>query len=1229
MVNFIVGKANFDISSGVRTELVKLLESGARSARIIYIVPEQFEYETERAVYRILKQKNLLCKSREVEISTFTAMASEILREGGENRPRADDIVKSVVMHKAVNDCKDMLESLSGIAGRAGFCEKMESTVSGFKLTGLTARGLELSVEKLISEKKLEKNALLLKKLSDASLLYTSYEALLASYLDSSDIIAPAADILQKSSCHAFDGADIFVDCFNDFTSSQLRFLCNLIAKANNVTFGFSVDRGSSKDVFVTANSHITKLREKAIGEGIETHFVTDNLPERYERKDALFELSQKLFTGENSSMEIGGECELITAGNIYEEADFICAKIKQLVDENNMRYRDIAVLCTDLSSYGRYIESAFRKYDIPMFADMRESILYQPLVNVVISLLNALRGFSVDAVLSCIKTGFFSKFDKEKNERVGLSDYDVSVFEDYIFEWDLNTEHLKKPFTFGEDDNTRVSDAEEIRKSVAEPIWELSKKIPKGTIDGAQLTEMLYDFLVNVIDVKRVLFAKSVRSPESGLDGEKTALYQRLWDTLVKIFNALHKELSGYNTTLEEYYRLFRDVCAGTTLANPPQTLDSVLVGDIDRTRADNIKAAFIVGASYETFPTPAVQTGIFSQYETELIRESLAEIGGEFSLKSVREQYCLSLYRAYRAVCLPTEYLCISYSETDLSGDPVQISSVTEEIKGMFPNAEIKRAKDFDDAFYCRSVKAAKMRCAFGINSDSRENALLKKALIKNDCGDFVRNLEEIRTERSQSPESSAHSITAETAALLFPKQVGATAVEKLGLCRFSYFCEYGLGVSEKKQRAFNSARRGDAVHFVLERVLREIGGDIELLCSLTRAELYSLSRKYLDEYCRLETNNTFSDDARTRFLFNNIANSAADVLISMQAEFYSRSYRPKFFELDLKRGEELKFSVENAGKLISPPPAAELFSESPEKLPSITGIAIAGAERVIKTAPLAIKLDGDRNVYISGRIDRVDMFTVNENGEEKTYVRAVDYKSSVRGFDLYNALGGVNIQMLLYLAALLKANEHNPDVHFTAGGVCYIPSASSGASDREISPFKLLAMNHHESGLLVRDKATDEDLKNYTKFILERITAEDGKTELMNSDRNALSPEKRAEYDEYKKHLEGIEQSFLPDSLNSVSSEHFGELCDDLINNVGGKFSALFNGDVGALPISYYEKFTDISGKSSMKQKLPCDYCRFGDICKNAGKTVVQYDKKHDGWENKYLSETDKEE
>ena len=60
-------------------------------------------------------------------------------------------------------------------------------------------------------------------------------------------------------------------------------------------------------------------------------------------------------------------------------EVHFAAQTIAQLVRENGLRYRDIAIITGDLSSYNNYVRKIFPQYHIPAFIDETRRILLNP----------------------------------------------------------------------------------------------------------------------------------------------------------------------------------------------------------------------------------------------------------------------------------------------------------------------------------------------------------------------------------------------------------------------------------------------------------------------------------------------------------------------------------------------------------------------------------------------------------------------------------------------------------------------------------------------------------------------------------------------------------------------------------------------------------------------------------------------------------------------------------
>lgn len=1214
MVRILAKGAEFDISAAIRRDICEIL-SDISAKNIILIVPDQFEFETEKAVYKEFSEKNLLTRLREIHIETFTSLSRKILAEAFDKRISADDTIKNILMHKAVREQKTALSSLSRQAEKAGFCKKMLATVSMLKTAGISSALLdETSIRKIAEKNDNFKNHLpIVEKLCDVSKIQASYESCMSSYLDKLDAISEAANIISSEKSRFFDNSNVFVDCFNDFTGSQLCFLMKLTEKVDNLTLGFNVDLSSENRelLFSGLRAQIDKIISYSRENGSEIEIIENDIPRRIPENSPLSELSEHIFGDEKSKAVADEAIEIIHAADIYEEVDFTAAKIKQLCLDKGYLYREIAVLCAD-SSYGKHIKSAFEKYAIPFFLDIPEQILFQPLVNFFLALLNVLRDFSVENVLSLVKTNFLSKpksvssDDVEENlssntKRVSLSKKDIDDFESYIFEWNLQSKHLKKPFKYA--NNSQDESAEDIRKAVVEPVLKLKNRLKDK--DGAEITRLIYEYTVNEVGIERVLYNRCLKRNSGEMDTELLRVNQQLWDSLAKILETLERELKGENITLDEYFRLFSDICAGTVLAKPPQFQDCVLVGDIDRTRAVGIKTAFILGATYEKFPTSAEGTGVFSENETEFLRENIDGLGisalNSHSLKSTREQYCLSLYRAYKALTLPTERLEIAFPDYDEKGGEVSRSQVISDILAVFPDVKITNASSFDDKFYCRSIRAAKQRYAGKISSNTKEKAVLKSALRSLNCSDFVDKLDEIRMYKSRksshkSDKIGEHKLNRETAQLLFDRNLGATSAEKLNLCKFKYFCEFGLKIREKNRRIFNVGNRGNAVHYVLQKVLEKYCSDMSEFFSLTRKDFTSLALKFIDEYCRQETNGDFEDDKRAKFLFLNLANAAADVLITLQAEFAARDYRPKFFELNITNESEIPITenLENEQIII---PEAVLFSEkNTDDVPENSKKSSLSSNANLYVKPLEIRLNDGTSVKICGRIDRIDMFFADE---KSAYLRVVDYKFNAKSFDVDNAKFGVNIQMLLYLFALCDANKTNSTA-VLPGGISYIPSAASGAVEDKISAFRLLAMNHHQNGLYIRDENTDAEAQKYADFIVNKITSDEQNI-------NNLLDEKTKN---------SILKSILPSGENAPNPKEFEELREACLTLLRDNLDEIFEGNVTALPLKYSEKNIDIDGNMSRKCKTSCDYCRFSIICGNNGEKILEIENKVKG-------------
>jgi ATP-dependent helicase/nuclease subunit B len=128
-----------------------------------------------------------------------------------------------------------------------------------------------------------------------------------------------------------------------------------------------------------------------------------------------------------------------------------------------------------------------------------------------------------------------------------------------------------------------------------------------------------------------------------------------------------------------------------------------------------------------------------------------------------------------------------------------------------------------------------------------------------------------------------------------------------------------------------------------------------------------------------------------------------------------------------------------------------------------------------------PISIKLHSGEIVSLIGRVDRIDSM----DEETTTYLRIIDYKSGTKEFKLSDVYYGFQMQLLIYLDAILSELETRMNKSALPGGILYfklddpIVKGKGEMSDIEIEEriMKSLKMN----GLLLDDPDIIREMDN----------------------------------------------------------------------------------------------------------------------------------------------------
>ena len=228
----------------------------------------------------------------------------------------------------------------------------------------------------------------------------------------------------------------------------------------------------------------------------------------------------------------------------------------------------------------------------------------------------------------------------------------------------------------------------------------------------------------------------------------------------------------------------------------------------------------------------------------------------------------------------------------------------------------------------------------------------------------------------------------------------------------CPYKYWCEYVLRLREQKQSAVSYADSGTVIHYVLENLLKKLCTEDGRLEKIDDGKLIEEVDSLINEYisginCPLPPSIMYN--------FSRIRDLALIMAKSIRDEFDSSLFRIVAFE-----------------KPIS--------DRKPDAL-----------------KPMEIRLDESGSspvVSLGGVIDRIDCY----EGENRKYIRIIDYKTGAHKYDVSKISSGADLQLPAYLFTATIEQNHD---FFGDGQKDIFPASalflSAEESEGRISPIR----------------------------------------------------------------------------------------------------------------------------------------------------------------------------
>ena len=956
----------------------------------LIIVPDQFTMQTQKDLVMRSDRDGIL----NIDVLSFGRLSHRILEEvGTKEMPVLDDTGKSLVLQKVAADLKEQLPAMGSLLHKQGYIHEVKSAISEFMQYGISTQDMD----KLITSA--QKRGALAMKLKDLKTLYRGFQDYIRDHFITTE---ETLDVLRRSLSKSkiLKGSVVVFDGFTGFTPIQNRLIQELMRVCAEtivtVTIGVGEDPykmdGEQKLFHLSKKTvaELEKLAAEAEVERGEDLFVKGG-PNRFAKAPALHYLEQNLFryqyepyAGEQQ------EIHMFEALSPREEVHQTALYIRHLIREQGMTYRDIAVVIGDLEGYASYVETEFGQLEIPCFLDRTRGIVLNPMIEYIKSALQLyIKDFSYDTVFHFLRSGMADISREEIDE---LENYVIRTgargYRTYSRLFTRRTEELQG--------NAEGSEQAE------EKTMERLNRIRQQFMDAVEILHMgsrekagdyvshLYDFLEQNQVQQKLLNYQQQFEKEGDLSRarEYAQIYRLVMDLLDQVYELLGEEEISRQEFADILEAGFGEITVGTI----PQSVDRIVVGDMERTRLKQVKVLFFLGVNDGNIPKNASKGGIISDMD----REFLIESGTEMAPSPRQQMYIQRLY-LYLNMTKPSEQLYLSYAKVNSEGKGIRPSYLIDTVRKLFPAMSVEypqnrsRLEQIEGRQEGARYLAEELReyVEGTLPEEERQDFyLMYRAYEADVAGRGLLTRAAFRRYR----ESGLSRIVARA---LYGQQLenSVSRLETYAACACRHFLQYGLSLQEREEFGFEASDMGTVYHAVLENFAGKLAESNLTWWDFTEDFAAKAVKESVEAYAATYGETVLYSSARNEYAITRMSRILTRTVLTLQKHLKQGSFQPDDYELSFRFAEDLD--------------------------------------------SIHVDLSEDEKMHLQGRIDRID---VSEDTEH-VYVKVIDYKSGNRKFDLAALYYGLQLQLVVYMnAAMEMESRKHPDKEIVPAALLY---------------------------------------------------------------------------------------------------------------------------------------------------------------------------------------------
>lgn len=538
-----------------------------------------------------------------------------------------------------------------------------------------------------------------------------------------------------------------------------------------------------------------------------------------------------------------------------------------------------------------------------------------------------------------------------------------IWTLENYIIRYGISGKKWHTPFVRGSETERELP---EKARQVLSPILLTLQSSIRNARSGAQSLSALMDFLI-ACDAYHALLKQEEALMCLGLEAQAVRARQ-VWSHVLAIFEQMN-EIAGESRIAGSVMTTWLEAgLIDESLSSLPPAAGMVTIGEIGNLIVHSPRVLFASALSSNL--DEIKEKSLLSPAEKALASEDMHAYLG----MSLRERDRMAELDVWKALCAPTSQLFISHAQANQAGSALRPAQVIATLRRLFPAMmEYGGVESAQGALHPLSPMPAIDEIGLKLRSGTLSGEWLDawKWLIANESTRPLA-LSMLSAARDELPPDF---LTPQLAQQLFTDRVvSISRLESFAACPYSHFVQYGLRPQDRKEWQIERSETGVFYHAAMEGFTKALTAD-QRWPHITRKECDRLMEAALTPLTESWQDDIMTDSARAKAEGKRYINVCKRVAWAFTKGAAQSDFRPV-------QGE-IAFGYPGG------PPA------------------------------LTLDLSDGSRVYVRGRIDRVDRFET----EDSVYMRVVDYKSGAQSLDPARIWMGMQLQLLLYLEAMLQ--------------------------------------------------------------------------------------------------------------------------------------------------------------------------------------------------------------